>query len=371
MKITGMTVRVVGKTQATTIKQDGRLGGELRMEYPLITLHTDEGIDGWTMGYGIHGDGPSQARLFADVFFPYVKGKDVREHEGIWQQLFRRQRHLYNLADTWIGILDVALWDIRGKAADLPIADLLGRCRDRVPCYATALSKDYSPQEFQDEASRVKAAGYHGYKIQVHRGPAWDLPRLRAAREAVGPGFSLMHDPNSGYDFLEALTVGRELDKLGYSWFEEPIPDRQIDGLKELARRLDLPVIPTETSALSEMQNYLTEPQFPILRGDVLLKAGITGLRKAMNAAELLGKRLEIHAANSPLLDVANLHVACACSNSTYIEMHHPIFRFGLKHSPLELGEGGCQLLPQAPGLGVELDWDWVENTTQDKFSVP
>jgi L-alanine-DL-glutamate epimerase-like enolase superfamily enzyme len=102
----------------------------------------------------------------------------------------------------------------------------------------------------------------------------------------------------------------------------------------------------------------------------VYLKAGITGLRKAMVAAELLGVNLEIHAANAPLLDVANLHVAGAARNCRYIETHHPVFRFGLRGDPLTPDAAGMLIVPTAPGLGVDLDWDWLDrHTIQERSS--
>ena len=101
-------------------------------------------------------------------------------------------------------------------------------------------------------------------------------------------------------------------------------------------------------------------------RGDVLIKGGITGLSKAMHACELFGFNLEIHTANTPLLDVANLHVACASRNTSLVEVHHPIFRFSLKKHPFDVGTDGCAHLPAGPGLGVELDLDWIEDHTAD-----
>jgi L-alanine-DL-glutamate epimerase-like enolase superfamily enzyme len=95
------------------------------------------------------------------------------------------------------------------------------------------------------------------------------------------------------------------------------------------------------------------------------MKGGITGLRKAMAAAELFGLPLEIHTANTPLLDVANLHVACAAANTEFVENHHPVFRFGLKRHPLEIDADGCARLPAGPGLGVELDLDWIDDRTR------
>ena len=104
--------------------------------------------------------------------------------------------------------------------------------------------------------------------------------------------------------------------------------------------------------------------QVDMVRGDAYIKGGITGLRKAIATCELFGFDLEIHTAATPLMDIANLHVACSTRISRFVEHHHPVFRFGLKGSPLLIDADGCQRLPSGPGLGVDLDWDWVENHT-------
>jgi L-alanine-DL-glutamate epimerase-like enolase superfamily enzyme len=116
-----------------------------------------------------------------------------------------------------------------------------------------------------------------------------------------------------------------------------------------------------ETVRLTELPHYLSAGVGAMLRGDTLMKGGITGLRKAMAAAELFGLCLEIHTANTPLLDVANLHVACASANTQFVENHHPIFRFGLKNHPFNTNADGYAYLPTGAGLGVELDHDWLE----------
>src|SRR5690606_12546123 len=118
-----------------------------------------------------------------------------------------------------------------------------------------------------------------------------------------------------------------------------------------------IPLLVGETSSLMEMAALLNPP-FGMLRGDVLIKGGITGLQKAFAACSLFGVNLEIHSAGSPLLDVANLHVACANANCGFVELHHPIFRFALRGAPLEIDRQGYLHLPGQPGLGVALDWD-------------
>jgi len=365
MRITGLTTRLLA-VDPTPRYRDGVIppGRPRVWHFPLITLHTDAGLDGHAMAYGPHGDGEALARILRHVYLPELIGADPRASERIWQRLHRRQRHLYNQTDTLLGALDVAIWDLRGKAAGLSVHALLGPCRDRLPCYASARSEHYSAEEFQREAVALKAAGFHGYKLQVRDGPLADIPRLRAVREAVGPGFPLMQDPNGAYTFDEALAIGRVLDELGYAWFEEPIRDQRIGQLRELQRRLQTPVLVGETLRFGEMHGVIDGAAFRLVRGDALMSAGITGLRKLMAAAEVAGLDLEIHTACTPLIDIAHLHVAGAAANCRYIENHHPAFRFGVLSDPLEPGPDGLVSVPTSPGLGVELDWAWIERHT-------
>ena len=259
-------------------------------------------------------------------------------------------------------MVDVALWDIKGKAANLPIAKLLGDSAIGLPCYASSRSERFTAEEVFAEAQLIKAAGFHGYKLQLRAGPPADIPRLRAAREAVGPDFPIMQDPNASYTLNRRLQVGRAIDEFNDHWYEEPLPDQNLAALGQLAAKVRTPLLVGETVRLTELPHYLRAGGHA--RGDTLMKGGVTGLRKAMAMAELFGLNLEIHTANTPLLDVANLHVACASANTAWVENHHPIFRFGLKKHPLEADAGGFAVLPSLPGLGVELDLDWMENHT-------
>jgi L-alanine-DL-glutamate epimerase-like enolase superfamily enzyme len=367
MKISGLTTRLL-RIDCAARYRDGVVppGRPKFWLFPLVTLHTDTGIDGNSMAYGPHGDGRALVELLHETYYPQIAGLDPRQSEAIWQKLWQRQRHLYNQSDTLVGVIDVAVWDLRGQLAQQPIAAMLGQFVDRLPAYMSAKSEAYSEIEIATEATGAKAAGYHGYKLQLRDGPAKDIPRLRAARAAVGDGFRLMQDPNSSYNLVEALEVGRVLDELAYHWYEEPLPETQIGNYRQLVATLLTPILATETSRLTDLPNFISGRAMTIARGDVLIKGGITGLRKAMAACELFGYNLEIHTANTPLLDVANLHVAAAARNTSLLEVHHPIFRFGLKQHPFNVGPDGCVHLPSGPGLGVELDWDWIENHTDE-----
>lgn len=103
-------------------------------QYPLITLHTDDGLVGHSMIYGPHGDGPGMADILLKTYWPEIVGKDPRDTEGIWKRLMRKQRDLYNLSHTLTGVVDVALWDIKAKAVGLPVYKLLGEVRNKMPC---------------------------------------------------------------------------------------------------------------------------------------------------------------------------------------------------------------------------------------------
>lgn len=337
-----------------------------RWEFPLVEVTTDAGISGYSMGRGTGGQGRALAYALRDAYGYRLLGIDpVRQHEFIWQHFKRENRHFYSLTDAALGTIDVALWDIRGKAAGLPIAALLGQYREKVPTYATINRQTLeTPEAVREQCAAARAAGFTAIKIQFWNGPDRDIPRLQAARDSVGPAFRLMFDAAGGYQLTEAMRVGSALSELGYYWFEEPVPDAQIGNLRELRRRVRVPILAAETARLSELHSYLLHEAVDMIRGDVHITAGITGLRKACAMAELFGLNLEIHAAGASLLDAAHIHVACAMKNCEYVEVPPPVFRFGLVERPIDSGPDGLLACPTAPGLGVELDWDWINAHT-------
>jgi L-alanine-DL-glutamate epimerase-like enolase superfamily enzyme len=317
------------------------------------------------MDYGPLGQGRGSAYAVHDIFYHDLVGEDPLNHEHLWQKLRVKQRHLYNYTEAIWSNLDVALWDIKGKFANLPIAVLLGKYRDRVPLYSTCPPQTITTIDDLEQQVRQKLSeGFAGIKLQLSGGPVLDLPRLRRARELVGPEYPLMVDSSAVLTFEEALKIGRVLDELEYEWFEEPFPDDHVVLLRKLADAIQTPVLAAETVSLTELPHYMADGAIDMIRADVHHKSGITGLCKALGMCELMGYSLEIHTASSPLLDVANLHVGCATRLSRFLESHHPMFRFGLKGDPLRVHQDGCQHLPSGPGLGVEIDWDWIENHT-------
>jgi L-alanine-DL-glutamate epimerase-like enolase superfamily enzyme len=340
-------------------------------QYSFDTFHTDEGIDGYTMQNANLRDGAAMAQVVHDLYAPQLIGENPLETERLWHKLRRLNRHAYNLSDGVAGAIDVAFWDIRGKVANMPIASLLGLARTKIGAYATARNIDPTPEDVFEEARLRKSQGYHGFKIQFWDGLDRDIPRYRAAREAVGDDYPLMQDAAGMYTYTEALAAGKVLGDLNYTWFEEPIPDRNLFQLQRLTEQLAVPILSGETSRVHELAEGMRMGAFDIARGDVHMKEGITGLRKAIGMADLLGFDLEIHGISQPLLDVANLHMALSMTNGRWSETFNPIYYRGLKGEPLKIDSEGYKHLPAGPGLGVELDWDWIDNVTEKVYKTP
>ena len=207
----------------------------------VVNMKTDDGLE----GNGFAQKGRSVAQAIAEVVRPQVIGEDPFDYEKIWHKMLDRDRWGGLLPFNAYGAVDVALWDIMGKAAGKPIHKLLGGYRDRVPAYYTT-GAIVDPESHAKAAHDAKSAGFVGYKLHPKGGYARDLASCKAAREAVGDDFRLMSDPVAAYNHQEALRMGRELEKLDFHWFEEPLMDPDIEGYVELTRRLDIPVVGVE-----------------------------------------------------------------------------------------------------------------------------
>ncbi|MEM7025811.1 MAG: enolase C-terminal domain-like protein [Pseudomonadota bacterium] len=234
-----------------------------------------------------------------------------------------------------------------------------------MPVYGSSLVLP-SPDDFGRQALMAKDQGFAGYKLHPPGDYNTDLAAHRAAREAVGPDFPLMSDPVAAYTPDEALRMGRELERLGYLWFEEPLPDEDFFALKELTRALDIPICGTEVLAKhpQSVATCLAERVVDLVRADVSWSGGITATMKTAHLAEAFGTNCEIHTAIYHPLELVNLHCCAAIKNCRYFELLLPLelFSFGLK-APIRIEEGHA-ILPEGPGLGIDLDWDLIDNST-------
>lgn len=365
MKISRIETRTLEIDASSWYKDEPLPRGETAVwPFPLLTIVTDEGIKGHSMAFGKQNEARAIICLIEDFLTPRLIGQDLATWDSAWAALKMKLRDLRNITEAFLGMVDVAVWDILGKSRNQSIAQMLGVKRTRIPAYRTSTRFFTSIDGFADEARAVKGAGFHGYKLHIWAGPAQDIPVVEAVRAAVGPDFPLMLDATGRYTLSEALEVGRALDRLGFTWYEEPVHDNNVCELRELTTRLKTPLLVAESVDLDRLPFYLDRGICAMVRGDCHIKAGITGLARAMEMAADAGFNLEIHAAATPLLDVGNLHVAAAFENCRFIEafpLDFPIFQ----NDPLVADADGCLTVPEGPGLGVKLDFDWIDNRTK------
>jgi L-alanine-DL-glutamate epimerase-like enolase superfamily enzyme len=350
----------------------GMTGGELRdgqgseLEFLVITFKTDEGLSASSFGYAGRGARPA-GEIAATSLKPFFLGRDPLYREKNWQD-FRVSDRWWHLTPIYsFGPFDVACWLLSAQAAGQPLYKYLGAYRDEVPVYASSLVLP-QPADYAEQALAVKAAGWAGYKLHPPGDYAFDLEAHRLVREAVGPDFTLMSDPVAAYTTEQALRMGRELERLDYHWFEEPLADENFHGLRELTRALDIPIAGAEVLAKRpySMAECMASRVVDIVRADVSWGGGVTAVMKTAHLADAFGVQCEIHTAIYHPLELVNLHCAAAIKNSEFFELLWPTdyFNFGLAQ-PLVIENGKAQL-PQGPGLGAELDWDLIEDATFD-----
>lgn len=336
-----------------------------REEATLVRVVTDSGLEGHAVARAVGG---GSGRIVADGVLrtakPRLIGQDAFQRERIWQQLWAldRGQHLQIFA---LSVIDVALWDLAGKALGVPVWQLLGGYRDSLPAYASS-ARLPAEENYVAEALHCRERGFRAYKLHPFADADKDIAVCRAVRRAVGPEMKLMLDASCEYDHEDALRVGRELEKLNFHWYEEPINAYDLRGYTELCRALDIPVVAAEMvpGSIRSTAEYVAQGAGDILRADVYWRGGITAVMKTAHLCEANGIKTELHHGASPLMDVATLHCACAIKNCEYLELLVPEerYHFGLKdYRALAIDKQGHVHAPAGPGLGVEIDWDFID----------
>lgn len=342
-----------------------RMGGPSEFEFLFITMRTAGGIEGHSLGFAGRGV-KAAGHVAAATMKPFFLGKDALARERHWQDFRTYDRWWHHAPIYAYGPFDICLWDIAGKAAGLPLYRLLGEYRDKVPVYASSFVLD-SPEAYAEQALRVKARGWHAYKLHPPGKVEFDLKAYRLCREAVGPDFKLMADPVAAYTQEQALRIGRELEKLDYYWFEEPLFDVDYHGLRKLAAQLDIPICGAEVVAGSNYSaaECISSGVVDIVRSDVSWKGGVTAVMKTAHLAESFGVRCEVHTAIYHPLEIVNLHCCCAISNCEFFELLYPPEAMALAmKDALQIDDAGCAHPPQTPGIGVDFDFDFIEQST-------
>jgi L-alanine-DL-glutamate epimerase-like enolase superfamily enzyme len=366
MKITSFRVRVVAPKEYTFQWREDI--PRIQNTMSVFEISTDESLTGVATAW-LPASPTEIAEQATHFFKDLIIGADPMERERLWQDMMAYSRYL--IMPKAASVIDIALWDIAGKAANLPVYKVLGAYRHSVPAYATTETQPRI-QDYVDLALDCKERGLRGVKIHAAAEPDKDIEVCRAVREAVGGDYILMLDATSAYDYQDALRVGREIERLGFHWFEDPIRDDDVAGFVELCRALDIPVLMGESTARGPWTyaHYLTAGAADALRvvGDVM--GGITGMRKVGALAEVHNRRVEPHSYGSTLVQAAHLHYMLSVRNAEFFELPVPKgpLDFGMK-DVIEADADGMVHAPVGPGLGYEVDWDVIDDETVAEFS--
>jgi L-alanine-DL-glutamate epimerase-like enolase superfamily enzyme len=363
MKITDIQIHVC--QHESSMGEDQLKGKKSNLEFLVIRMLTDEGIEGQSFGFA--GRGARMAgEIAAATIKPWLLGRDPLYREALWHENRVQDRWWSHMPIYTYGPFDIAMWEIVAKKARLPLFQLLGGYRDKVPTYASSLLHP-TPEDYAQEALDCKNRSLHGYKLHPPGDYNFDLAAYRLCREAVGDDFRLMADPVAAYNHEQAFRMGRELEKLGYYWLEEPLYDVDLYGLQKLTAKLDIPICGTEVIVGSHYATAycIQERIVDMVRTDVSWKGGVTAVMKTAHLAESFGIQCELHTAIYHPLELVNLHCACAIKNCEFFEVLWPweMYNFGLM-GQISLDSEGYAHVPQGPGLGIDLDWDFIDKST-------
>lgn len=329
-------------------------------EIHLLHVYTDDGIE------GISTVGDARYTTMRPEELEAIRilavGENPLARERLYQKMMAATRGLFS-RPGWFGAFDNCLWDIAGKAAGMPIYQLIGHAREAAPCYYNFSSA--SMERALEDVERARSLGFFALKDHFHGEAQQNIEALEAVRNQVGPEIPLFHDAaGCRYTLAEAISVGRALETLNYGWFEEPLPDRHQLELQQLCDTLTIPVMSGETLMhdveLSSL--WLRSGATDLIRANARL--GVTPILKLAHLAEMYNTTIELNGPGG-LFGLVHAHLVCGLSNATYYEYFPSGTRdelgkeIGLVNPPLP--HEGMIRPPDGPGWGAEWDWNQFE----------
>lgn len=346
MKIVAVEAHTTSEpVTASWLWRDGLPGSPAEEIITWLRIVTDEGID----GYSFVDRGPIAQDVIGRCLAPLLIGQDPLRKELIWHQVWELDR-IEELPIYMLGAADIALWDITGQAAGLPLHQLLGGYAEAVPAYASTATFA-STAEYLDVIDQCLDYGFRAVKLHAWGRARDDAALCQAVRDHVGDDIDLMYDGSAGFSPYESLYVGRACEAAGYRWFEEPMREFSISAYRKLCDSLDIPVLAPETA---DGCHYIAAEFIHAGAADMVRTGsdfrGITGSVRVAHLADAHQMTAEVHGGGLP-----NIHLAAAFRNSSYYEsmvLTNPI--------SVEPGVGpdGCVRAPMAPGIGFEIDLD-------------
>lgn len=335
----------------------------------LVRVRTTDGLEGIGEAYGLPAPEVPTA-VIETILRPLLLGQDAMATGAIWERLYGAQKGAGRTGGFYLEAIsgvDMALWDLRGKALDEPIHRLLGGpIRDRIACYASPVPLLATPAESAEAARAFVRDGFRAIKLKLGRGVETDLAHVAAVREAIGPGVGLHVDLNCAYTIATAVQLGRELEAFGVAWLEEPLETDDLDGLAEVRAKVNLPTVNGECIFTSfGIRDALLKRAVDVVMPNPARAGGITEVWRIAQLCHAFHVDIAPHGVGSGINIAAALQLAAAAPNFSiyeYNQLLNPL-REGLLRTPLQF-EDGALLVPTGPGLGIELNEDAVREYT-------
>ena len=277
-------------------------------------------------------------------------GQDPLQKEWLWHRIWELDR-IEEFPLYALGLIDIALWDITGKVAGLPVYQLLGGYRTAIPAYASTVTFD-TLEEYLDVADQCLGLGYVAIKLHAWGDARRDAALCLALRAHLGNEIPLMYDGSAAFDLPDAIYLGHALAEAGYLWYEEPMREFNINAHKQLASAVRVPLLVAETSDGAHMNtaDFILAQCASFVRTSANLKGGLTGAMRIAHLADAFRLRAEVHGGG-----LVHTHLCMAFPNTTYYEsliQTNPVTREAVVDS------SGLVHAPTQAGIGYEAQWE-------------
>jgi len=344
------------------------------IESVIIKVSSSDGLFGYGQTVGVRFQGPKILsigaeckRLVEKIVSPKIRGENLYENEVVWRKLWKDLKGKTYGRAVLAGV-DVALWDLKGKALGLPLYALLGGAyRKTVRLYASKvpglknINDEKETSLLVERLRLLMKKGYTAFKLGGGLGVESDIRSVEVARETVGSKCKIMFDAGCVYDLKEAFKLGKHLQDLDVEWFETPLPPNKMEGYAELAHKLDIKIATDAHPDPSQVLSLLTEDGIDVVLSDVTSGGGITVSKRIATMTEMFNVEFSVHAGwhISAIGYAASAHLSASAPNLNFQEgrIHfedNPLGNSMLKE-PLKV-ENGYLRVPEDAGLGIEID---------------
>ena len=363
----------------------------------VVKINTDEGICGYGevgMAYGV---GASAGFGMAKDLAKLTIGMDPMQNEAIWDKMQKKTfwgQGGGTVVSAGMSAIDIALWDIKGKALNVPVYQLLGgKCRDSVRTYASQLQFGWGkakaksilvePKQYADAALQALADGYDSIKVDVNEmdefgnvkkrnlcGPQPQkvlrvgYDRLKAMREAVGPDVDIIVEAHALTDSTSAIQFGQMIEELGVFFYEEPVMPLNPKQMKKVADNVNIPIAAGERVYTRwGFRPFFEDGSLSVIQPDLGTCGGITECKKICDMAHVYDMTCQVHVCGGPIMTAASLHLEAAIPNFAIHELH----RYALLEANTStckydyLPKNGMYEIPNLPGIGQELTEECIK----------